>query len=59
VKDYKGIYEVGKTKSSTLIKIRVIQELIQIKRPTNWNIENIIVIATELKKIETYNTKKH
>jgi hypothetical protein len=59
VKDYKGIYEVGKTKSSTLIKIRVIQELIQIKRPTNWNIENINVIATELKKIETYNTKKH
>ena len=40
------------------VKLTVIQGMIQIERPTNWTIENIIKIVNEIKRIETYNTKK-
>ena len=36
------------------IKIKLINELIQIERPTHWTINKIINIAIEMKKIEKY-----
>jgi hypothetical protein len=39
-----------------MIKARVIQAMIQIERPTNWNMERVRKLATELKMIEIYNS---
>ena len=36
------------------IKVRVVQAIIQIERPTNWVIENLRRLAIELKMIEIY-----
>jgi hypothetical protein len=36
------------------IKIKLINELIQIERPTHWTINKIINIAIEMKKIKKY-----
>ena len=52
---YDDIFEVGKFQSSILLKIRVIQELIQIERPKNWSIENIKEIIRKLISYDKYN----
>jgi hypothetical protein len=55
---YEDVFKPGKTTASCLIKIRVIQEMIQIERPKNWKEENITNICRELMKIENYNSKE-
>jgi hypothetical protein len=43
-----------------MIKIKIIQELIQIRRPLNWNMENIRSVVEDLVKIERHNyNEKH
>jgi hypothetical protein len=37
--------------------MKIIQEMIQIKRPTGWTMETIRKIAMEMKNIELYNSK--
>ena len=38
-----------------MIKVRVIQAMIQIERPSGWGIERFRKVALELKCIEIYN----
>jgi hypothetical protein len=52
---YENVYMPGKTPALCMIKIRIIQELIQIERPRNWSEENIQKICIDLLKIEKYN----
>jgi hypothetical protein len=52
---YEDIFTPGKSYANCMIKIKLIQEMIQIERPTNWKMENIINIITNLKKIEQQN----
>jgi hypothetical protein len=52
---YEDIFTPGKTYANCMIKIKLIQEMIQIERPINWNMENIISIITSLQKIEQHN----
>jgi K+/H+ antiporter YhaU regulatory subunit KhtT len=37
------------------VKMKIIQEMIQIERPMNWNREKLETIIKELIKIEKYN----
>ena len=39
-----------------MIKIRVVQAIIQIERPVNWSLENVRKLAIEIKMIEVYNS---
>jgi hypothetical protein len=55
VTEYKQIYNVAINSGLTLIKIRIIQELIQIKRPKDWDTNNIKLIVDELVGIERHN----
>jgi hypothetical protein len=52
---YEDVYSPGLSVDTCLIKIRVIQELIQIERPKNWTEEKIIKISNELINLEKYN----
>jgi len=48
---YEDVFTPGSTNSSCLIKIKVIQEMIQIERPKNWseeNIKNIVSLVSVL-----------
>ena len=38
-----------------MIKVRVIQAMIQVVRPTGWNAERVRKLALEIKCIEVYN----
>jgi ribosomal protein L32 len=59
VSDYQGIYVAGRTPVTALIKIRVIQELIQINRPKLWCRARMENIVEELLKMESYIAQKN
>jgi hypothetical protein len=50
VQSYENIYSVGRKPGTTLIKIRIIQELIQMERPKNWSINNLETIVENIIK---------
>ena len=41
------------------VKMKIIQEMIQIERPNGWNIDRINLISKEINKIELYNKIKY
>jgi hypothetical protein len=55
VTKYEDLFHVGDSQSATTIKMKIIQELIQIERPKLWNIENIKTIIKNLLDIERFN----
>ena len=57
IKEYEDVYKPGSNSAIALIKIRIIQELIQIERPRLWNKENVTKIILEMIKIEKYNSE--
>jgi hypothetical protein len=59
VNDYQSIYSVAKTPATILIKIRVIQELIQMARPTCWNEEKMEALVKDLISTEKYIANKN
>jgi hypothetical protein len=57
VKEYDNVYKVGSSPAIALVKIKVIQELIQIERPKNWNDEKMDSLVEELIRNERYIAK--
>jgi hypothetical protein len=57
VKEYDNVYKVGSSPAIALVKIKVIQELIQIERPKNWNNEKMDSLVEELIRNERYIAK--
>jgi hypothetical protein len=55
---YENIYETDSVAILSIIKTKIIQEFIQIKRPTNWVKGNIAKIIINLRNIEMYNANK-
>jgi hypothetical protein len=58
VNQYDDVYVTTSSAGTTLIKIKLIQELIQIERPKNWGIDNLKQMITKLTNIEKYNSIK-
>jgi hypothetical protein len=52
--NYDDIYAFELKPSVILLKIRVIQELIQIARPRNWNDDNMLSLLNDLIETERY-----
>jgi hypothetical protein len=52
---YEQVYGVPTNEADTIIKIKIIQNLIQIDRPRNWTFENIRKLSYEILNIEKYN----
>ena len=57
IKEYEDVYKPGSNSAIALIKIKIIQELIQIERPRLWNKENVTKIILKMIKIEKYNSE--
>ena len=55
--DYSEIFVIESTGLISKLKIRVIQEMIQIVRPSGWTIENIKNILDGLDQMEKYNAR--
>jgi hypothetical protein len=58
INEYKDIYNIDNCSHVCKVKMKIIQEMIQIERPSGWNIEKINLISKEIKKIEIYNNIK-
>ncbi len=58
VSSYDEIYNIGSAAGTNLIKIKLIQELIQVDRPKNWGLDNMRQIIVNLTNIEKYNSIK-
>ena len=57
IETYQDVYLIPNISAISTVKMKIIQEMIQIKRPTGWTMETIRKIAMEMKNIELYNSK--
>jgi hypothetical protein len=58
INDYKDIYNMDNCAHVCKVKMKIIQEMIQIERPSGWNIERIKSISNDINRIEVYNKVK-
>jgi hypothetical protein len=58
VTSYEDIFVPCKNKAVCYIKIKLIQEMIQIERPKNWNIENIKNMIVNMANMENFMANK-
>ena len=54
VESYDDIYTAGNKSGTAIIKIKIIQELIQKDRLTHWNVEKMELLVSDLIKMEKY-----
>ena len=57
INEYQDIYRIDDCAHVCKVKMKIIQEMIQIERPQGWNIEKINLISKDIKQIELYNKK--
>ncbi len=58
MKEYKQIFTAGDEPGITIIKIRLIQEMIQIQRPKKRGTKRFEELVKDIVSIEKYNYKK-
>ena len=49
---YEDIFQTCERPGNSIFKTKIIQELVQIERPKNWNREKLLTIVMELKNME-------
>ena len=59
VEKYEDVFDFGTIASIDIIKIKIINELIQMERPTNWTVETFKGKIREIIQIEKYNCTKN
>ena len=52
---YEDVFKIGDLGNVSKVKMKIIQEMIQVERPVNWTIENVKKVVKEIKNIELYN----
>ena len=55
--EYKDLYNIDNCAHVCKVKMKIIQEMIQIERPIGWSIERINLISNDIRRIEMYNKK--
>jgi exonuclease III len=55
VNKYEDVFQTPDAYAVCMIKIKVVQALIQIERPVNWNREKLLVIIEDLVNVERFN----
>jgi hypothetical protein len=55
IKKYEEVFQTCELPGTSIVKMKIIQEMIQVERPKNWNSERLETVVRELIKIEKYN----
>jgi predicted transcriptional regulator len=55
VNNYKNIFQTFELPAISIVKAKIIQALIQIERPMNWNREKLLDTIKDLINVERYN----
>ena len=58
INECQDIYSVDDCEHVCKVKMKIIQEMIQVERPSGWDLERINLISKDIKKIEMYNKIK-
>ena len=53
---FEKVFAIDDNRIISMIKVRVVQAMIQISRPVAWGVARIRTLALELKCIELYNS---
>ncbi len=57
VGNYDNIYDIPASPAIVIVKLKIIQEMVQVVRPKMWNMSKMINLIRDLKNIESYNAK--
>jgi hypothetical protein len=55
INNYEDVFQTPDPPAISIVKAKIIQALIQIERPINWNRENLLDIIRDLMNVERYN----
>jgi hypothetical protein len=58
INEYQDIFNIDECAHVCKVKMKIIQEMIQIERPSGWNLNHINVLSNDIKRIELYNKSK-
>jgi hypothetical protein len=58
VQKYEDIFQMHENKVLNMIKVKIMQQSIQIKRISRWTAQACINLITDLRKVEEYGAKK-
>ena len=58
VNEYQDIIYIDDCAHVCKVKMKIIQGMMQIERPSGWNLDQINLICRDIKKIELYNRLK-
>ena len=56
VDSYEKVFTIDDNRIISMVKVRVVQAMIQVARPRAWGVGRIRALALELKCIELYNS---
>jgi hypothetical protein len=57
IRNYESIFQIDNVDCINIIRIKIVQEMIQIVRPTKWQKTDLVDLIQNLKNIEKYNAK--
>ncbi len=55
INNYEDVFQTPDPPAISIVKAKIIQALIQIERPMNWNREKLLDIIKDLINVECYN----
>jgi hypothetical protein len=55
VNKYEDVFQTWELPANSIVKMKIIQALIQIERPMNWNKEKLLDTIKDLINVERYN----
>jgi hypothetical protein len=55
IKKYEEVFQTCELPGTTIVKMKIIQEMIQVERPKSWNSERLETVVRELINMEKYN----
>jgi hypothetical protein len=55
VNKYEDVFQTCEMPAISIVKMKTIQAIIQIERPTNWNKEKLLDTIKDLMNVERYN----
>ena len=58
INEYQDIFNIDECAHVCKVKMKIIQEMIQIERPSGWNLDQINGLSNDIKRIELYNKLK-
>jgi len=57
IRNYESIFQIDNVDCINIIRIKIVQEMIQIVRPTKWQKTDLVNLIQNLKNMEKYNAK--